>query len=170
MTTKQALIHYTKMPKNDEFFTPPEAVYPLLKYLPKGITCWEPTDPGNSVISRLLEEHGCKVISTHKETGFDFLVDTPDFEFDLIVTNPPYSLKTEFLERAYELGKPFCFLLPIHTLEGVRRGKLFRKYGIQLIVLDRRINFMRDKKGVWFNTSWFCWKVLPRDLIFEQVK
>jgi len=52
----------------------------------------------------------------------------------------------------------------------VERGALFRKYGIQLIVLDRRINFMKNKKNVWFNTSWFCWKLLPKDLIFEKVE
>jgi len=167
---KKAMIDYMQKPKNDELYTPPEAIYPILKYLPKDKIYWEPTDHGDSNITKILRKNGFKVISTHINRGFDFLKDEPDFDFDIIITNPPYSLKTEFLKRAYEIGKPFCFLLPIHTLEGVERGALFRKYGIQLIVLDRRINFMKNKKNVWFNTSWFCWKLLPKDLIFEKVE
>lgn len=167
---KKAMINYMKNPKNDELYTPPEAIYPLLKYLPKDKIYWECTDFGNSNITKVLKKNGYKVISTHINSGFDFLKDKPNFEFDVIITNPPYSLKTEFLKRAYQLGKSFAFLLPIHTLEGKKRGKLFRKYGLQLLVLDKRINFMKNKKNVWFNTSWFCWKLLPNDLIFEEVK
>lgn len=54
---------------------------------------------------------------------------------------------------------------------------MYRKNGIQLIVLDRRINFMehmnveyKTKSGNWFNTSWFCWKLLEKDLNFESIK
>ena len=175
---KQALINYIKNPKNDELYTPNEAIYPLLKYLPnldnglnKYTTIWECTDFGSSNITRILKECGYNVISTHINDNFNFLTDTPNFEFDYIITNPPYSLKTEFLKRAFELGKPFAFLLPLTTLEGVERGKLFRKYGIKVIVLDKRINFMKNKKNIWFNTSWFCWKfgLLNRDLVFESV-
>jgi len=166
---KKAMIEYIKKERYDEFYTPPEAIYPILKYLPKDKIYWECTDYGNSNITKILKENGYKVISTHISKGFNFLIDKPNFEYDIIITNPPYSLKTEFLKRAYELGKPFCFLLPIHTLEGVERGILFRRYGIQLIVLDKRINFLKNKKNVWFNTSWFCWKLLSKDLIFEKI-
>ncbi len=167
---KQSLIHYCKNPKNDELYTPPEAIYPLIKYLPpKPYTVWECTDYGDSNISKILTDYGYRVISTHKNKGFDFLTDKPQFDFDIIITNPPYSLKNQFLKRAYQIGKPFCFLLPITTLEGKFRGNLFRQYGVEVLVLDKRINFMQNKKNVWFNTSWFCWKVLPEKLIFEKV-
>jgi len=169
---KKAMIEYIKNPKIDEIYTPKYAVKPLLPYLKKfkDKIFWECTDFGNSNITKVLKENGFKVVSTHINNGFDFLKDEPNFNFDIIITNPPYSLKDKFLERAYNLGKPFCFLLPITTLEGVKRGRLFRKYGIEVLVLDKRINFMKNKKNVWFNTSWFCWKVLPEKLIFAEVK
>ena len=166
---KKALINYIKQAKHDQFYTPPEAVFPILKYLPKDKIYWECTDCGNSSITKVLKERGFNVVSTHINNGFDFLRDTPNFNFDIIITNPPYSLKTEFIRRAYSFGKPFLFLLPLTSLEGKSRGKLFRENGLQLIVLDSRINFMADKKNVWFNTSWFCWKLLPSNLIFERV-
>jgi len=47
---------------------------------------------------------------------------------------------------------------------------LFRKYGIEVLVFDGRVEFISDKKGNWFNTSWFCYNVLPKQLIFEELK
>jgi hypothetical protein len=167
---KKNLINYIQRPKFDELYTPPEAVLPILPYLPKGKIYWECTDYGDSNITRLLKENGYNVISTHLNTNFNFLIDAPDFEYDIILTNPPYSLKTDFLKRAYELGKPFGFLLPLTALEGVERGKLYREYGVEVLVLDRRINYMKDKKGAWFNSSWFCWQLLPNKLIHAQLR
>ena len=166
---KKPMIEYMKRDKCDEFRTPEYAIKPLLKYIPRNWVVWEPTGI-NSPITQFFRKHGYEVVETHIKTGFDFLRDSPDFRFDVIVTNPPYSKKTEFLKRAYRLGKPFAMLLPLTALEGVERGKLYRKYGVQLIVFDRRVEFIEGKRGVWFPVAWFCWKLLPRDLVFYELK
>jgi len=97
---------------------------------------------------------------------------TPD-SFDLIVTNPPFSLKGEFLERAYLLGKPFAFLLPLTTFEGLKRQALFRRYGLEVVLFDRRINFETPSGrggGSWFATAWFTWGLgIGRQLSFERL-
>lgn len=165
---KKAMINYMKNEKNDELYTPDYAIKPLLKYLPKDKIIWECTDFGSSNITKLLKQHDYKVISTHKD-NFDFLTDIPNFDFDIIITNPPYSLKNEFLKKCYEYDKPFCLLLPLTSLEGIERGKMFSEKGIDVLVLDRRCDFMDNKKSNWFNTSWFCYKVLPKQLIFEEL-
>lgn len=165
---KKAMINYMKNEKNDELYTPDYAIEPLLKYLPKNKIIWECTDFGSSNITKLLKQHDYKVISTHKD-NFDFLTDIPNFDFDIIITNPPYSLKNEFLKKCYEYDKPFCLLLPLTSLEGIERGKMFREKGIDVLVLDKRCDFMDNKKSNWFNTSWFCYKVLPKQLIFEEL-
>ena len=118
---KKALIDYIKRGPNDEIYTPDYAVLPLLKYLPKNKIVWECSDFGRSNITKVLKQNGYKVISTHKK-NFNFLTDTPDFDFDIIITNPPYSLKNEFIQKCYDLKKPFALLLPITALEGVERG------------------------------------------------
>lgn len=172
---KKAMIDYIQKPKFDEIYTPRYAIKPLLKYLPKNITIWECTDYGSSNITKVLQEENYKVITTHKK-DFDFLKETPDFDFDMIITNPPYSLKDDFIKKCYEYNKPFALLLPITGLEGIKRGKMFRENGIELMVLDKRVEFMENmienynkKSGNWFNTSWFCWKLLPKELIFEEL-
>lgn len=168
---KKAMINYIQNEKNDELYTPKYAIDPLLKYLDKfkDKTIWECTDFGSSNITKVLKDNGFKVISTHKE-NFDFLNDKPNFEFDVIITNTPYSIKDDFLKKCYEYNKPFALLLPITALEGINRGKMYKKWGVQLIVLDKRINYMKSKKSNWFNTSWFCWQLLDNDLNFEQLE
>jgi hypothetical protein len=168
---KQPMKDYMRSAKGDEFFTPAYAVEPLLKYIPREWTIWEPTDTtGKSEIAKALRKHGNKVIATGK-TETDFLYGSvPRGGFDCVITNPPYSLKDDFLIRCYELEKPFALLLPITALEGVRRGSLFRDMGEQfgVLVLDRRVEFTGG--SVWFNVSWFCGGVLPSQIIFAQLE
>lgn len=151
---KKALIDYVKREKFDEFFTPESAVYPLLKHIPSHVkTIWECTDAGRSKITKVLKENGYQVVST----CFDFLSCEPDFDFDMIVTNPPYSLKDQFLERCYHYGKPFALLLPITALEGKKRQALYKKHGINVLLLDKRVEFT-DKGRAWFAVAWFIWR------------
>jgi hypothetical protein len=162
---KQAMVESSKLPKYDEFFTPPYAVTPLLPYLPRDTIWWEPTDTdGKSGIASTLRVHGLNVIST----SCDFFDIQPPAGVTGIITNPPYSLKDEFLRRCDELEMPFALLMPVTALEGVQRGDLYRKYGIDIMVLDRRVEF--TGKSVWFNTSWFTYKILPSTLVFSRLK
>jgi len=91
-------------------------------------------------------------------------------EFDCIVTNPPYSLKNEFLERCYELKKPFALLLPLTALETRRRQRLFKEYGVEIVVLPKRINFETPSgrgSGSWFAVGWFTnWLNIGKQLVF----
>lgn len=169
---KKTMINYMKSGAYDELYTPDYAIKPLLKYLPKNIIIWEPTDFGGSNITKVLEEEGYGVVHTNKR-DFDFLKDKPSklgigFHFDMIITNPPYSLKDEFIKKCYEYNHPFALLLPLTSLEGINRGKMFRNNGIELLVLDKRVDF-NGKGSCWYNTSWFCWNILPKKLIFEEL-
>src|SRR3990167_10448344 len=149
--------------RSDEFQTPKEALDPLLPYLKKGWVIWE-CAWGKGSLAEGLRGKGFKVTGI-LNTDFLFCNLT---NVDCLITNPPYSKKYEFLKKAYELGKPFAFLLPITALEGKKRGELYRKYGIQLIIPNKRINFITPSgrgSGSWFQVAWFCYKLnLPNDL------
>lgn len=156
----------------DELYTPVEAVKMILPYIPQNVkVIWECTAIKESKIVSVLKENGYEVITTHIKDGEDFF----DFEpqkYDMIITNPPYSLKDKFLKRAFELKKPFMFLLPLTSLEGINRGKMFNENNIQLIIPNKRFNFKPNKKsGAWFQTSWFCHNCnLQKDLQFITMK
>ena len=152
---------------HDELYTPEEAVKVILPYIPDNVrVIWEPTAITGSKIVSVLEEAGYKVVKSHIKEGKDFFTYEPE-EYDMIITNPPYSIKDKFLKRAFQLEKPFMFLLPITTLEGKVRGKMFNENKIQVIIPNKRFNFIKEKKGAWFQTSWFCSKVnLKEDIMF----
>ncbi len=167
------MINYMKNPKNDEVFTPDYAVKPLLPYLNPNWVIWECCDHGGSRITELCREAGHTVLTSHIKDNQNFFDYKPEEYYDIIITNPPYSLKTEFLERAYALDKRFAFLLPITSLEGKARGKIYREYNheLEILVFDGRVEFYKGKNTIYFNTSWFCRSVLPEQLIFcELVK
>jgi hypothetical protein len=151
----KAKVNYIKQAPDDEFYTPFEAVEMILPYIPSHVTrIWECTAIKESKIVQVLRDEGYSVIATHIDNGFDFLRQEPA-DYDLIITNPPFSVKDKFLQRAFDLKKPFMFLLPITTLEGVGRGKMFRENRIQVLIPNRRFSFTSKKHGAWFQTSWF---------------
>ena len=154
----------------DEQYTPSYAVRPLLEFIPSNKIIWCPFDKEWSAFVDVLENNGNKVIYSHIDYGQNFFDYEPQ-KWDILVSNPPFSKKDAVLRRAYELNKPFALLLPLTSLEGINRGKMYRENGIELLVFDRRCNFIYNnaKKSNWFNTSWFCWNVLPKQLIFEEL-
>lgn len=92
----------------DYYATDPRAVKMLLELEQFSPVIWEPAC-GEGHISKVLQAHGYEVISTDLiYRGFgdpeplDFLKETlDDFEGD-IITNPPYSMGLEFVQRALE--------------------------------------------------------------------
>ncbi len=141
----------------DDFQTPPEAIVPLLPYLQSGWRIWE-CACGKGNLVRAFKDYGFNVIGSDILGGHDFLSETPD-EFDCIITNPPFKYKQQFLERCYVLGKPFALLLPLTTLETKKRQELMKRFGIEIILFDKRINFETpnkvEKSSAWFATAWF---------------
>jgi len=146
-----------KTKSSNDFQTPPEALLPLYPFIKKDWTIWECAE-GDGNLSATLKKRGYDVIGTDILKGKDFLTYQPE-HFDMIITNPPYSLKQQFLKRCYELGKPFALLLPLTTFETKKRQDLFKQYGIEVVFFDKRINFKTPSgkgSGSWFATAWFC--------------
>jgi len=140
----------------DRCQTPPYALDPILPYLSG--TVWE-CAAGEGSLSMALEKLGFKVVASDILRGQDFFRWQPE-SFDCIVTNPPYSSKFEWLERCYQLGKPFALLLPVETVGANKAQRLFEKHGVEVVFMNRRVNFKMPRKGLdgagaWFPTAWF---------------
>lgn len=96
---------------NDEYYTPRYAVKPILEFIKPNSIIWCPFDTNESWFVKVFEDAGHKVYYTHINENQDFLNYIPEFEYDYIISNPPYSLKNEVLARLFWLGKPFAVLL-----------------------------------------------------------
>jgi hypothetical protein len=148
--------------------TPVEAVTPVAKYLLKKNykNVWEPACGGGK-IAKALQSYGLNVVCTDIKDGFDFFRYEPVFDYDVIVTNPPFNRRIEFLKRCYSIGKPFCLLMP--TIFTIDMGILFRHYGIEMLVITRRLRFIKDGKkstSAPFSVAWFCRYVIDEKLVF----
>ena len=158
---------------SDEVYTPDYAVKPILKYLKPNSTIWCPFDTEDSEYVKIFKEAGYKVIYSHIDNGQNFFEFEPKEDYDVIISNPPFSIKDAILNRLSELKKPYAMLLPLPTLQGQKRfGYLVNS---QALIFDKRINYFKDyktkeiQKGVSFASIYICKDFLPKDLIFEKI-
>lgn len=142
--------------------TPDYALDPLLPYITHLKTIWEPA-AGQGYLSAALEKAGHVVVRSELLAGQDFFVYRPDEAVDGLVTNPPYNptaMKPKWIDRCYALGLPWANLMPVETLGSGEAQRLFDRYGMELILLDKRVNFKMPYKG-WggkgaqFPVAWF---------------
>lgn len=148
----------------DDFQTPPDTLLPLLPYLEPGAVIWEPCCGAGNLCGE-LSRRGFVTIETDLnpavrpiDGAHDALAWEPSCGFDALITNPPYTLKDEFIARCYQLGKPWALLLPYTTFEGLKRQELFRRNGVEVIFLPRRPKFTTPSGkvgGSWFPVAWF---------------
>ncbi len=142
--------------------TPAYAIDPLLPYLDRSWTIWEPAAGEGLLVDALSDSNFEMIIGSDILTGSNFFEFEPDQEWDCIVTNPPFSLKYRWMERCYQLGERFALLLPVETLGAKTAHEMFRVHGIEVIFMDKRINFKMPNKG-WdgggaqFPVAWFTW-------------
>lgn len=142
----------------DFFETPENSVIPIKKYVPSNVILWECTN-GKDGISKHFPNHVIiktdKYPKTEDTRKFDFLNDVPDFEFDFLIFNPPFSLKTEFLEKALSYKKPFLFICPITILETQKRSQMFYDNKLSIINLSNRTNYLgKSGNKVFFHSIW----------------
>jgi len=177
MAKNMGYLNASRTKESDEVYTPIYAVEPILKYLKPNSKILCPFDESWSSFVKVLSEAGHTVTYSHLVTGQNFFNYSKEDvkDYDYIISNPPFSLKDKVLKRLYNLGKPFMLLLPLPTLQGMARGELFIKYGIEILGFDARIGYhTKDKmgspvRGNHFASVYFCWQVLPEKLIIESL-
>lgn len=160
---------------NDEFYTPRYAIRPILKFLGKNSIVWCPFDTGDSFFKELLEGAGHIVINSHIEEGGDFFEIEPP-HCDYIISNPPYSIKTEVLEELFKIGKPFAMLVGVVGLfESQRRFDMFNNNVFEILYLNRRVSYFKsyqDQKPALnppFSSVYVCSQMLPNMICFEEI-
>ena len=115
-----------------------------------------------------MVERDCK-FGIGVEPNVDFLTYNFNRKFDNVITNPPFKLAKEFIERALELSNDKVLMFAkIQLLEGQDRRKMWEDTPFKKVyVFSKRVNPMRngsevDEKGKpWASTmafAWFVWR------------
>lgn len=162
---------------NDEFYTPKYAIEPLLKYISPNSHIWCPFDTLESNFVKLLVADGHKVTSTHITGGIDFFDTGLPQNIDYIISNPPYSLKSEVFHLLFDWGVPFAMLVGVVGLfESKKRFNMFAKNKFEIMYFDKRISYFKDyadpkpSLNPPFSSVYICQNILPQQIVFEEIK
>lgn len=141
-----------------------EALRPHLPRMPNLI--WEPA-AGSGKMVKVLATWGGGVVASDIEPHplcytADFLTCPVHDGADAIITNPPYEMATEFVQRALgSVGRGIVAMLLRTDFDHAKtRGHLFERHPAfaKKVVLTKRIKWFEDSKGQpSFNHAWFIW-------------
>jgi hypothetical protein len=146
------------LPSDRRIMEPAAGTGQIAQYLPPGSFCCE-IKPNRVQRLRLKAPH-CQPIQADFLSLERGMPPLSEFEglhqgFDVIVTNPPFSLAIEFIEQGLRLlntGNPsarLLYLLPIDFCSSVERGKAFQALECHIhheYRILNRVAYMRDGK------------------------
>lgn len=136
--TEQKINNITNNFYSDEWYTNQSVVDRCLDLLNpvSSSTIMCPFDSEDSLFVKTLLDRGYKVI--HSIT--DYI--TNAYEYDYLVTNPPFSIKDIVIEKVFQSGKRSVLILPLDSLGGVKRHSLYQQYEYPHIYIPtRRIGY-----------------------------
>jgi len=164
-------LNIIKKTKLDDYNTPLFVWQMLLDYLKldKNTIIYEPFYSDNK--SKIyLGKLGYSNVIHNKE---DFFENYDKYEYDIIISNPPYSIKQNILKILYRIDKPFVLIVPTAIISKLYLKNIFGKdiYKLQFIIPNRRIQFERldgfNQKRTAFDTIFLCYKMnLERDIVY----
>ena len=156
---------------NDECYTPDYAVQPILEYIPKDVTVWCPFDTEESQFVKQISKTN-PVTYSHLDKGQDFFQYQPS-EWDIIISNPPFSNKKKFFKRALAFNKPFALIMTNTWLNDSTPKILFKDKDLQLLMFDKRMEFVNPNgqvnNKITFSSSYYCWNFLPKQIIMKTL-
>jgi len=166
---------------SDLYNTPKEAVEALMDYCghkfdPNKHTFFEPCN-GKGNISKVLEDYGIfmttnELFKEHGKSDYneDFLNPNKDvankWEFDIIVSNPPYKIATEFVNEGFNYAKEQYHLLRINFLEGQKRYETLMSKGHlkNIYLFTKRISCSKGvEEEPQANAVCYCWYHFDRE-------
>jgi hypothetical protein len=170
---------YYQQGGGDEQYTPRYGVEVLLPHIQhlKDKIIWCPFDRKDSQFVKVLTENGFNVVYSHIDFGQDFLTYEPE-KWDIMISNPPYTNKRVYWERALDLKKPFALLLPLNILSdsviNTTMREREREREFQLLIPSRRMRFYNYKTGETgnqptFKASYFGVNIFQQQIILQDM-
>jgi len=166
----------------DLYSTPPDVTKALISFLdlPSCAKVWE-CACGEGMMARTISSYGYTVFSTDlHDHGYgvgetDFLIQDQSYGCEWIVTNPPFSLSMQFIEKALWMMEfrdidGFAFLLKSQYWHAKKRLSLFyQRPPAYVLPLTWRPDFMFGERGgaPTMDVLWTVWMRCNRHAITE---
>jgi hypothetical protein len=137
-----------KRKKSDFYETPYSITQKFLNVedFDKTLTVCEPAC-GAGAISKILKDSWGDGLVTEYDIETNFLWEMG--EYDYIITNPPFSIAHQFIQRAKQVAKKkFAFLLPLSYLHGKKRyDEIYsdNNYGLKKVYVFTRYPMLGEK-------------------------
>ena len=136
------------------------------EYFDKSLSVCEPAC-GKGAITKVLKEYWDDNLITSYDQEVNFLWDTG--HYDYVVTNPPFSIALQFINKAKrQVKSKFAFLLPLSYLHGKERyDEVYsdKEYGLKKVYVFTRYPMLGDKlredgkyKTGMMVYAWFVWE------------
>jgi hypothetical protein len=94
----------------------------------------------------------------------DFFQNYDKYKYDIIISNPPYSIKQNILKVLYQIDKAFVLIVPTAIISKLYVKNIFKDDidKVQYIIPNRRLQFEvngYNQKRTPFDTIFFCYKL-----------
>lgn len=91
------------------------------------------------------------------------------------MSNPPFSKRTEILQRLYDWDLPFALIINFNGLfDSLKRIEMFKQHRVELLIPKGRMQFSHKDKGVMprpnFQSIYLCNHLLEEQIVFDETK
>jgi len=158
--------------KYDDYMTPNHAWEDIKHFIPKDKIIWEAFYGDGKSGKYLKEKMNLNII----HEPINFFDDNTLPEYDMILSNPPFSESKEVFKRLKELDKPFIIICPSSKINTGYVRENYKNKKLQIIIPPKRIHFIKlvdgkvpdkYKSSCNFDCFYYCYKMnLPNDIMW----
>ena len=157
---------------HDDFYTRKQTWKQIQKFIPKDKILWEFCLLNSNEQSKInLIELGYEVVG---DRTIDFLNTDFNEDYDIMITNPPFSsdIKIPILKKLAELDQPFILIMNSLNLFTKYFKEIFKDKDIYFIYPSTKIHYDKyidselqpTKNNTSFYSIYVCYKVIDRNI------
>tara|TARA_R110002153_G_scaffold149341_3_gene300827 strand:- start:214 stop:717 length:504 start_codon:yes stop_codon:yes gene_type:complete len=161
--TLNGIISYKK---DDDYETSKYIWEMLIPFVSKDKTIYDPYFC-SGLTKQYFNELGYDNVIHNDE---DFYTSYMNYDYDIIITNPPFSNKKKVCQILKQIDKPFIIIAPVSTITKKFWRETFKEGEVSMLIPNGRMQFSKNGKQLdscWFDCVFLTYKLnLDKQVIF----